>query len=194
MGPRKLQTGGHYPSTRDATGILRDVEALTSQALYPAVPGTRRVARLHSDLSLLVGRQPKGRRRDLESRAVAVFPAGVRIVWMKARQFDKDATMLRTRPEQWPRVRLPALEPVPDLVFPVEVTNLLVALFVVGPHQRVVEHAICLLCDLSAMRSVWIVADVSIHTGKKYILPYAQWKTLSAVEAQKENSAGPGLW
>eukprot|EP00971_Amphidinium_carterae_P325818 6456291-Amphidinium_carterae.2 len=32
-------------------GILRDMEALTSEALYPAVPvpGTRRVTRLHFD-------------------------------------------------------------------------------------------------------------------------------------------------
>eukprot|EP00971_Amphidinium_carterae_P275297 5462212-Amphidinium_carterae.1 len=42
----------------------------------------------------------------------------------------------RIRPEQWPRVRLPDPEPEPDQVVPVEVTNLLAAPFVVGPHQR----------------------------------------------------------
>eukprot|EP00971_Amphidinium_carterae_P344980 6485684-Amphidinium_carterae.2 len=31
---------------------------------------------------------------------------------------------LRNRPEQWPRVRLPAPEPEPDVVVPVEVTSL----------------------------------------------------------------------
>eukprot|EP00971_Amphidinium_carterae_P117742 2332103-Amphidinium_carterae.1 len=54
---------------------------------------------------------------------------------------------LQIRPEQWPRVRLPAPEPVPEVVesegpvvFPAEP-------FVCGPHLRVVEHetyAICL--------------------------------------------------
>eukprot|EP00971_Amphidinium_carterae_P166462 3299085-Amphidinium_carterae.1 len=36
-------------------------------------------------------RQPKGRHRDLESRALAAFPAGYQIVWMKAHQSDRDA-------------------------------------------------------------------------------------------------------
>eukprot|EP00971_Amphidinium_carterae_P297448 5909358-Amphidinium_carterae.1 len=42
-------------------------------------------------LSKLDARQPKARHRDLESRALAVLPAGVRSVWMKAHQSDKDA-------------------------------------------------------------------------------------------------------
>eukprot|EP00971_Amphidinium_carterae_P242315 4811269-Amphidinium_carterae.1 len=70
--PKRLQTGGELKrdlkqrevvlplcrplSTRDATevyhaleGILRDIEVLTSETLYPAVPGTWRVTRRHSD-------------------------------------------------------------------------------------------------------------------------------------------------
>eukprot|EP00971_Amphidinium_carterae_P176823 3506266-Amphidinium_carterae.1 len=35
-------------------------------------------------------RQPKGRHRDLESRALAALPAGVQIAWMKAHQSDRD--------------------------------------------------------------------------------------------------------
>eukprot|EP00971_Amphidinium_carterae_P311687 6195101-Amphidinium_carterae.3 len=36
-------------------------------------------------------RQPKGRHRDLESRALDALPAVVQIVWMKAHQTDRDA-------------------------------------------------------------------------------------------------------
>eukprot|EP00971_Amphidinium_carterae_P245723 4879687-Amphidinium_carterae.1 len=36
-------------------------------------------------------RQPKGRHRDLESRALAALPAEVQIMWMKAHQSDRDA-------------------------------------------------------------------------------------------------------
>eukprot|EP00971_Amphidinium_carterae_P311803 6197685-Amphidinium_carterae.1 len=36
-------------------------------------------------------RQPQGRHRELESRALAALPAGVQIVWMTAHQSDKDA-------------------------------------------------------------------------------------------------------
>eukprot|EP00971_Amphidinium_carterae_P105857 2096458-Amphidinium_carterae.1 len=48
------------------------------------------------------------------------------------------------------RVRLPALEPEPPVVVAVELVALPAAPFVVGPHQRVVEHetyAICLDCS-----------------------------------------------
>eukprot|EP00971_Amphidinium_carterae_P112885 2235513-Amphidinium_carterae.2 len=37
-------------------------------------------------------RQPKGRHRDLESRALVALPAGVHIVWMKVHQSDKMLT------------------------------------------------------------------------------------------------------
>eukprot|EP00971_Amphidinium_carterae_P260381 5166012-Amphidinium_carterae.2 len=38
-------------------------------------------------------RHPKGMHKDLEScsRALAAFPAGAQIVWMKTHQSDKDA-------------------------------------------------------------------------------------------------------
>eukprot|EP00971_Amphidinium_carterae_P210589 4178936-Amphidinium_carterae.1 len=43
-------------------------------------------------LALNAGRRhPKGRHRDLESRALAALPAGVHIVWMKAHQTERDA-------------------------------------------------------------------------------------------------------
>eukprot|EP00971_Amphidinium_carterae_P073946 1462201-Amphidinium_carterae.1 len=66
---------------------------------------------------------------------------------------------LRVRPEQWPRVRLPAPKPEPEVlgterpaVFPAEP-------FVCGPHQHVVAHethAICLDCQ----------RHVGVHTGR----------------------------
>eukprot|EP00971_Amphidinium_carterae_P127990 2534981-Amphidinium_carterae.1 len=47
------------------------------------------VACLHA---LRAGRRhPQGRHMDLESRALAAFPAGVQIMWMEAHQSDKDA-------------------------------------------------------------------------------------------------------
>eukprot|EP00971_Amphidinium_carterae_P036472 717097-Amphidinium_carterae.1 len=59
----------------------------------------------------------------------------VRNVWLLV------GPKLRLRPEQRPRVRLPAPTPEPVEVVAVEETNLPAAPFVVGPHQRVVEHA-----------------------------------------------------
>eukprot|EP00971_Amphidinium_carterae_P193366 3837126-Amphidinium_carterae.1 len=146
-------------------------------------------------------RQPKGRHRDLEARALAALPAEVQIMWMKAHQSDKDAEegrvdrvdlqgnhkadvaanngtrehvpfepseewkqwgtvcqplqsfwllvgpKLRIRPEKWPPGG-------------VELAVLPAAPFVVGPHQRVVEHEtydVCLNCS----------RHVGIHTGRK---------------------------
>eukprot|EP00971_Amphidinium_carterae_P345730 6486845-Amphidinium_carterae.3 len=66
------------------------------------------VSRLHA---LRAGRrQPTGRHRDLESRALAALPAGVHIVWMKAHQSDKDAdesiwSVLICKGAVWPMLR-----------------------------------------------------------------------------------------
>eukprot|EP00971_Amphidinium_carterae_P331799 6465582-Amphidinium_carterae.1 len=63
--------------------------------------------------------------------------------------------------KQWGTVlRLPAPELEFVEVVTVEETNVLAAPFVVGPHQRVVEHAtyaICMDCD----------RHVGVHTGRK---------------------------
>eukprot|EP00971_Amphidinium_carterae_P217693 4321338-Amphidinium_carterae.1 len=107
-------------------------------------------------------RPPRGRHRDLESRALAALPAGVQIVWMKAHQSDRNAEedvwnvlickvivwlMLQPTevPENMCRLSLPrigssgALLPAPVVetkrpaAFPA-------APFVCGPHLHVVEH------------------------------------------------------
>eukprot|EP00971_Amphidinium_carterae_P095966 1899201-Amphidinium_carterae.1 len=48
--------------------------------------------------------------------------------------------MLRVRPEQWPRVRLPAPEREPVVLESAKKAEFPAAPFVIGPHQRVVEH------------------------------------------------------
>eukprot|EP00971_Amphidinium_carterae_P327128 6458302-Amphidinium_carterae.2 len=66
---------------------------------------------------------------------------------------------LRIRPEPWPRVRLLAPEPEPEVVASAKKAVFPAAPFVIGPHQRVVEHetyAICLDCQ-------W---HVRVHTGQ----------------------------
>eukprot|EP00971_Amphidinium_carterae_P265560 5268159-Amphidinium_carterae.2 len=148
--------------------VVRALEECNPKRLVSDCKGV--VSCLHA---LRAGRrQAKGRHRDLESRALAALPAGVQIAWMKAHQSDRDADegsveradlqvgpKLRVRPEQWPRVRLPAPEPEPaaveterPAVFPAEP-------FVCGPHQRVVAHetyAICVDCQ----------QHVGVHTGR----------------------------
>eukprot|EP00971_Amphidinium_carterae_P010932 215807-Amphidinium_carterae.2 len=104
-----------------------------------------------------------------------------RNVWLSV------GSKLRNRPERWPRVRLPAPEPVPDLVVPVEVTNLLVAPFVVWPPQRVVEHAtyaICLDCN----------SNVGIHIGRQNITHHAcKGKLCQPLKRKKRAGLDPGV-
>eukprot|EP00971_Amphidinium_carterae_P022765 448835-Amphidinium_carterae.1 len=80
---------------------------------------------------------------------------------------------LRVRPEQGPRVRLPAPELVHEVVEPAELAVLPAAPFVVGPRQRGVEHetyAICSDCN----------RHVGIHTGRKSFNFHAlKWNELS---------------
>eukprot|EP00971_Amphidinium_carterae_P026183 516378-Amphidinium_carterae.4 len=66
---------------------------------------------------------------------------------------------LRSRAEQWPRVRLPAPEPVPEVVESERFARFPAEPFVCRPHLHVVEHetyAICLDCQ----------RHVGVHTGK----------------------------
>eukprot|EP00971_Amphidinium_carterae_P085148 1684554-Amphidinium_carterae.1 len=111
-------------------------------------------------------RQPKGRQRDVESRALRVPPAGVQIGWMKVHQSDRDADdgrveridlqgnsladvaankscawllvgpKLRNRSEQWPKVRLLALVPEPQIGETAGSAVLPAAPIVIRPHQR----------------------------------------------------------
>eukprot|EP00971_Amphidinium_carterae_P223403 4432608-Amphidinium_carterae.1 len=53
---------------------------------------------------------------------------------------------LRVRPEQWPRVRLPAPELEPVVVESAEKAVFPAAPCVMGPHQRVVEHGTYAIC------------------------------------------------
>eukprot|EP00971_Amphidinium_carterae_P035892 705897-Amphidinium_carterae.1 len=60
-----------------------------------------------------------------------------------------NVTKLRVRPEQWPRVRLPAPEPMLEIVETARSAVHRAAPFACGPHQHVVEHetyAACLDC------------------------------------------------
>eukprot|EP00971_Amphidinium_carterae_P294398 5845160-Amphidinium_carterae.1 len=90
---------------------------------------------------------------------------------------------LPVRPDQWPRVRLPVPEPVPEVVVSTSFAEFPDVPFAVGPHQRVVEHetyvyAICLHCE----------RHVGVHTGQ---LPGPQKPALRAAETQKKGPAAP---
>eukprot|EP00971_Amphidinium_carterae_P018829 370813-Amphidinium_carterae.1 len=53
---------------------------------------------------------------------------------------------LRVRPEQWPRVRLPAPEPEPEVVESAKTAEFPAVPFVIGPHTSVLTYAICHDC------------------------------------------------
>eukprot|EP00971_Amphidinium_carterae_P182581 3623533-Amphidinium_carterae.1 len=74
--------------------VVRALEECKPKRLVSGCKGV--VSCLHA---LRAGRrQPKGRHRDLESRALAALPDGVQIVWMKAHQSDRDAEEGRVEP------------------------------------------------------------------------------------------------
>eukprot|EP00971_Amphidinium_carterae_P123422 2444259-Amphidinium_carterae.1 len=77
---------------------------------------------------------------------------------------------LRNRPEQWPRVRLPAPEPEPEVVESERPVRFPAEPFVCGPHLHVnilahETYAICLDCQ----------RHVGVHTGRGR-LNYHAWK------------------
>eukprot|EP00971_Amphidinium_carterae_P241082 4786383-Amphidinium_carterae.1 len=75
-----------------------------------------------------------GRADQQECKQWSTVCQAVRNFWLTV------GPKLRARPEHWPKVRLPAPEPEPEVVEMAKKVEFPAAPFVIGPHQRVVEH------------------------------------------------------
>eukprot|EP00971_Amphidinium_carterae_P156165 3096150-Amphidinium_carterae.4 len=122
------------------------------------------------------------------SRALAALPAGVRrvdrsdlqgnrladvVTWLPTEVVRNFGLLvgpkLRVRPEQWPSVRLPSPEPVPEVVESERPVRFPAEPFVCGPHMHVVEHetyAMCLDCQRHAFTLEVVDSTTTALRGK----------------------------